>query len=798
MKLSKILLSAIVALALFLPVPADAESPEAQRQIEAQVRAWLESLEAAAGTNTLSQSAATLGADNLLGTKAVGTYTCLPTCGTTDGKFLSIAGDDLQTLAGDGVLLRIRVPAGTASFEVGFFDGDSGGTWDLPGAGGVPLDFTLYEDPDGDGVGPVAGYWSGSSLPDNAWSSAIVSTSSGAQLPSGAFDYALEIRSTNFTAPSNWSNFKVRTSGSLATNVTVSPVAIAFTAPLFSGREGFILYPNAGSGDFVTTTYDGSWAFYLEAFSTPTEMELWDGDFDRGTRNVPSTYDTDDPNTPGAPFIPSWAVGTAARPEGVAFVLVCGSESSATGCPADDRGPTTIDRRSPSIEFRLIDPDGAAYYNGNPSGNREWEQFLVSTAPFDPTLMDYSSPSLPPGVYQVQADGIDLNNLNAWRFFNAVLGVCEDGTPCVDPPRPYLIGDTVFFDVDGDGVQDPGEPGISGVTVTAYDWAGHAVGTAITGTDGLYSIGVEAGTFTVEVDASNFGSGGALEGLSSTTGDSLTFTVVDDNVLTYDFGYNTGLGETGPGCQPCEGKVSSLTFVYQGSGAAQVTITGRRGPDKATPLFSGVLLPGEIFTIDGPPTGNGGFAGTLGTEISIVVNGTPHATVHTSCSQPIGPGTVAGDFEVLAGASKNGGDLCPLEGGGGGGGEEPPPPPPTAEGTGTLGYWKNHPEGWPVTSLTLGGVTYGRNDAIALMGTASKGDKSYDMFHQLAAAKLNVLAGNESSCIDATIAAADAWLAAHPPGSKVKGKDWGSSGGEALHSTLDDYNNGRLCAPHRG
>ena len=30
----------------------------------------------------------------------------------------------------------------------------------------------------------------------------------------------------------------------------------------------------------------------------------------------------------------------------------------------------------------------------------------------------------------------------------------------------------------------------------------------------------------------------------------------------------------------------------------------------------------------------------------------------------------------------------------------------TNPGTGTPGFWKNHPEAWPVSSVTVGGVTY--------------------------------------------------------------------------------------------
>ena len=77
--------------------------------------------------------------------------------------------------------------------------------------------------------------------------------------------------------------------------------------------------------------------------------------------------------------------------------------------------------------------------------------------------------------------------------------------------------------------------------------------------------------------------------------------------------------------------------------------------------------------------------------------------------------------------------------------------------------------------------------------------KTTNMFEQLVAAKLNVLIGNDASCIAADIAAADTWMAARPVGSGVKANSdaWKNSGSD-LHGDLDDYNNGLLCAPHRG
>jgi hypothetical protein len=123
-------------------------------------------------------------------------------------------------------------------------------------------------------------------------------------------------------------------------------------------------------------------------------------------------------------------------------------------------------------------------------------------------------------------------------------------------------------------------------------------------------------------------------------------------------------------------------------------------------------------------------------------------------------------------------------------------PPPGNPGTGTPGFWKNHLDAWPVSTIVIGGVTYTKELAAELMGHPD-GDKTYTMFRHLASAKLNILIGNDPSCVGATIVAADAWMVAHPLGSGVDGESAAWAEGEPLKNTLDAYNNGQLCAPHR-
>lgn len=118
--------------------------------------------------------------------------------------------------------------------------------------------------------------------------------------------------------------------------------------------------------------------------------------------------------------------------------------------------------------------------------------------------------------------------------------------------------------------------------------------------------------------------------------------------------------------------------------------------------------------------------------------------------------------------------------------------------TRTLGYWKNHACQWPVNQITIGGQTYTKTQAINLMNQYWKQDKTYLMFAQLVSTKLNLIRGTDSECLGDTVAQADAWMTAHPPGSHVYGNSQAWKIGEPLEKILDNYNNGRLCAPHCG
>lgn len=108
-------------------------------------------------------------------------------------------------------------------------------------------------------------------------------------------------------------------------------------------------------------------------------------------------------------------------------------------------------------------------------------------------------------------------------------------------------------------------------------------------------------------------------------------------------------------CDECVGRVTDLTLRYTGSHGARIAVYQHRITD---PVFNGWVEAGAEFSFSGATSD-----GTLGAKIDIKVNQELNAQIHTSCSQPIGPGLVSGDFILVSGFSRDGGLLCPLDSG---------------------------------------------------------------------------------------------------------------------------------------
>jgi len=249
----------------------------------------------------------------------------------------------------------------------------------------------------------------------------------------------------------------------------------------------------------------------------------------------------------------------------------------------------------------------------------------------------------------------------------------------------------VWDDLNGNGIQDAGEPGIEGASVSLYEGNNTTpIGTVDTGSNGVYYFEVPDGTYTVRVFT-----GGGVQGKQPSPA-------------------NVGSNDT----MDSDGVLEGMYI------AATVTLVGDENSDT--------------------------------------------------------------DFGFHTSVASN-------------------------PGTGTPGYWKNHPEAWPVdvsgapVTIMIGGVSYTKTAALAGLAKITK-DKTTTMFSSLLSAKLNLLIGNDGSCLIGvtgdTIALADAWMTAPPIGYGPLGSGVAASSnawkiGEPYHQTLDAYNNGLACAPHR-
>jgi hypothetical protein len=418
---------------------------------------------------------------------------------------------------------------------------------------------------------------------DNGWSTFTIPNSPDALSPSGHYSYHLRVRSTN---PNVFymSNFKVRTDGV----AMLIPQPFAYIAAMFTTLDRGVIYPAYPS--LTPTTYNGEFEFHVYVPNSLASFYSHDGDLDFGSFDL-TQLDTDDPDTP--PGIPGWATSPPAVSEGVAMGI-----GGSTGNPRDDNFIASL-VRSPSVVYQVSPLDLFPFMNDDPSGNLEWEQFRIENNPA--VLADhyipgagYADDRLPAGLFHVRMIGMDINNLNAWRFPFRLIGVCvqspEGGlpNPCKDELPPYMIGDTVFFDTNGDGNQDAGEPGIPGVLVQLFDGHGFPVldvfnnqFTAVTDANGNYFFDVEGqridpitlemivdGMYMVRVAPENFDPGNPLIGMASTTGgEEITDTVINANVLTYDFGYTI----------PATGSVGDLVWKDRNANGLFEPALGDRG-----------------------------------------------------------------------------------------------------------------------------------------------------------------------------------------------------------------------------
>ena len=99
-----------------------------------------------------------------------------------------------------------------------------------------------------------------------------------------------------------------------------------------------------------------------------------------------------------------------------------------------------------------------------------------------------------------------------------------------------------------------------------------------------------------------------------------------------------------------------------------------------------------------------------------------------------------------------------------------------------------------MTELQLGNVTYNQQQLLDILHQPVRGNGLVSLAHHLIAAKLNIAAGADPSCIEETIAEADALIGdlVIPP---VGDGYLSPRDVAALKGILADFNEGDMCAP---
>lgn len=207
--------------------------------------------------------------------------------------------------------------------------------------------------------------------------------------------------------------------------------------------------------------------------------------------------------------------------------------------------------------------------------------------------------------------------------------VSEDTTTGITFLRKASVPEPFIVDLTG------GHPSLYDYLVASN--AGNTVEIAIQAT------GYSTGTVSF-IDLELRGSGLYVPGLNGS--DTITITTEEPEPAKHKHKHKHVPDEES-GC--CKGGVTELTLGYNGVSAATIEVEQKNGEMVFGPQ---TVQAGGMFSFIGT-----GDDGKLGTEIRIYMDGAEDVRIHTSCSQPIYPGMVIGDFEVIGGSSKYGGPL---------------------------------------------------------------------------------------------------------------------------------------------
>lgn len=200
------------------------------------------------------------------------------------------------------------------------------------------------------------------------------------------------------------------------------------------------------------------------------------------------------------------------------------------------------------IAMKGVDGNSIAAYNlfWNNGTNIQGSNVDTSTTIFaDPLLsltseLQTGSPAIDKGTALFQwlnRTVLDLTN-SSYNGSAPDLGAFESGT--TSPQPQGSIGNRIWNDTDGDGIQDAEETGIANVSVKLLNSAQQIIATKATNSNGYYTFNnLLAGSYTVQVDSSTLPSGAEITSDPDATqdGQSVVTLATDETKVNIDFGY---------------------------------------------------------------------------------------------------------------------------------------------------------------------------------------------------------------------------------------------------------------------
>ncbi len=291
--------------------------------------------------------------------------------------------------------------------------------------------------------------------------------------------------------------------------------------------------------------------------------------------------------------------------EGVTVILTGGGEDGIIGTSDDTTASTITDANG-----------GYSFTNLNPG-----EEYKVTFT------------NLPTGFFFTDAnqgtdDALDSDaDVNTGMTQIVVLANGEFN-PTLDAGILRLagLGDFVWHDQGSqsravNGIQDNDEPGIANVLINLLDENGNVIDTTTTNTAGFYEFtGLRPGTYSTQVDSSNFNTGAALEGFFATLQDEGTNDVIDSDGdrttgisssttlesgefdPTLDFGFfTTGIDLEKTSDKNTYAPGETITYIFTVTNTGDVALSSAEVTDvlidpSGNPIWTGFIQPGEVIT----------------------------------------------------------------------------------------------------------------------------------------------------------------------------------------------------------